>query len=307
MVVFSRLLEIRDGSPPSDEELLELRTYNSVYVIFNDKLNMAYIGETDNTWYRIFNFWKVDKRHVDGRRSPIHRLFEDDYDNTIFMILETDCNNQEREYYWDEWYRSNTNYLVVSQPGRPHIKVRSGYKVVNNGIINKQVPNSDIDKYLDAGWMLGYTPNVRRITSDRLIGNHNTLNHKWVNKDGVETSVKSEDYQSYLDSGWLPGRITSIIPSNRGKIAINNGTTNKYVGGSELDKWLSDGWLLGSKWYSKGKGIPLSDDHKKNLRRPNKKYLFKRPDGTTIILSKPGTVLKTHTDWINLGLVTDQD
>lgn len=89
-ITFKRLLEIRDGSSMTKEESEVLTSKNSVYLILNDQLNKVYIGETTDIHVRLFTFWKEDKRHVGGINSPIVRLFDNDIDNTFFIVLEHD-------------------------------------------------------------------------------------------------------------------------------------------------------------------------------------------------------------------------
>ena len=112
-ISFKRLLEIHENLDNIElingEEILKAN--NAVYIIFNDKLNIAYIGETVNVFYRIFRFWKEDKRHVDGVNAPISKYFNRDYENTFIEILEHDCENIKREYYWHDYYRNNSNYI----------------------------------------------------------------------------------------------------------------------------------------------------------------------------------------------------
>lgn len=74
-ISFKRLLEISNGSDMSDEERKTLNTKNTVYLIINYNINKLYIGETVDTYSRLFTFWKEDKRHVNGVNAPINKIF----------------------------------------------------------------------------------------------------------------------------------------------------------------------------------------------------------------------------------------
>ncbi len=162
---FTRLLDIsNDWDLILPEEELILKTYHTVYAIINDKLNMIYIGETDDTFIRLFLFWKEDKRHVTGSMAPINKLFNGDYENTYFVLLEKDCDNRTREYYWHDYYRDNTDYIIVSLPGR-HGCTNPGNKgmiAINKGNRQTYINPLDLEKFEKLGWTKGGKKNRPR-------------------------------------------------------------------------------------------------------------------------------------------------
>lgn len=156
-ISFKRLLEIDSGSEMTPEEVFILNTHNVVYAIYNNKLNKIYIGETVDTYIRLFSFWKKDKRHVSGKNSPLIKLFGGDTENTYFRILENDCNNQEREFYWDKYYRETTDYIIISHPGR-HGCTNPGNKgliAIHKGNLQTYINPLDLDVFLAQGWCKG--------------------------------------------------------------------------------------------------------------------------------------------------------
>ena len=51
----------------------------------------------------------------------------------------------------------------------------------------------------------------------------------------------------------------------KGRIYVNNGTTNKQISPDELDTYISEGWLRGKK--------PLSEEHKKKIGQASKGHI----------------------------------
>lgn len=168
-ISFKRLIEIDSGSEMTPEETAILRTYNVVYAIYNDILNKIYIGETVDTSMRLFSFWKKDKRHVSGGNSPIFKLFEGDFENTYFKILESNCDNQDREFYWDKYYRKTTGYIIVSHPGR-HGCTDPGNKgliAIHKGNLQTYINPVDLNIFLSQGWFKGGKPQGPRTEKQR--------------------------------------------------------------------------------------------------------------------------------------------
>ena len=122
----------------------------------------------------------------------------DDYDKTI-------------------WVHITTN--------RKHI-----HKIINNIVVSKYVYESELQKYLDEGWVKGGLPiackgNIRIINNDKT----------------KEKFVKPQELQKYLDEGWVKGRIQT------GRIHICRGLyEHKMVYPNELQKYLDEGWVKGS-------------------------------------------------------------
>lgn len=156
-ISFKRLLEIEQGSKMTTDEEFILMTKKSVYAIYNKNINKIYIGETVDTYIRLFSFWKKDKRHVTGINSPIIKYFDGDFENTYFKVLEFNCDNQEREFFWDNYYRNNTSYIIISHPGR-HGCTNPGNKgliAINKGSQQTYINPSDFEIFSSLGWSLG--------------------------------------------------------------------------------------------------------------------------------------------------------
>ena len=198
-ISFKRLLEIHENLDNIElingEEILKAN--NAVYIIFNDKLNIAYIGETVNVFYRIFRFWKEDKRHVDGVNAPISKYFNRDYENTFIEILEHDCENIKREYYWHDYYRNNSNYIIVSHPGR-HGCTEPGNKgmiAIHRGDKQTYIRKDDLKLFESLGWEKGGKRNHPRTLEQRERISKSHLGQIPWNK-GLETTDEVRKKQS---------------------------------------------------------------------------------------------------------------
>ena len=66
-----------------------------------------------------------------------------------------------------------------------------------------------------------------------------------INKDGEVLYIYKSDLDKYLSKGWIKGNPKINPNTNSGKIVLNNGIITKFVDKSELDKYLSEGWIKG--------------------------------------------------------------
>ena len=88
-----------------------------------------------------------------------------------------------------------------------------------------------------------------------------------INKDGVGLCVKDNELQKYLDEGWQIGQIND--PNKKkttGYVFINNGIKNKSVPLSELNSYLSNGYVKSMlRKKAKGSSTIESIDNEKNI------------------------------------------
>ena len=214
LVELSNLENIKDGI--TDEEAKIICTYHTVYVIFNDRLNKVYIGETEDTFVRLFSFWKEDKRHVTGINAPINKIFESDIENTYFAILEENCNNHEREYFWHDYYRSNYNYIIVSHPGRHGCTNpgNKGYIAIHKDDCQKYIDKRDLEIYEKDGWVKGGKKNHCR-TQDQI----NNISKAHLGQEAWNKGRKLTDKQKVKYKGLYqkPDGTTVIFPKHAAK------------------------------------------------------------------------------------------
>lgn len=83
--------------------------------------------------------------------------------------------------------------------------------------------------------------------------------NKMMNKDGTCIRVHPEEFEKYLSEGWVFGGLKRNVNRSgknnpmfgksavKGRKWIHKGKDKKYVYESELDVYLTDGWLFGMK------------------------------------------------------------
>lgn len=100
-----------------------------------------------------------------------------------------------------------------------------GRKCINDGKINKYVPEAMLNEYLDSGWELGQIPKDR---SDRI----NKFKQTHYSKDNTE---------------WK----NNISKSVKGRKLVTNGIIDKQIRLDELEYYLFIGFKLG-RWKARG-------------------------------------------------------
>ena len=94
-----------------------------------------------------------------------------------------DQSGENNPFYGKHHSEQTRSHLSKSIKGRVH---------VNNGIINKQVRQSELQSYLDNGFTLGRMKSaVKRV---------------WIHKDRASKLIAESDVNTFLQSGWVIGR-----------------------------------------------------------------------------------------------------
>ena len=280
-ISFKRLLEINNGSDMSDEERKILNTKNTVYLIINYDINKLYIGETVDTYSRLFTFWKEDKRHVTGINAPINKIFLGNIENTFFSILEEGCEDLvSREFYWHDYYRTNYNYVIVSHPGK-HGCTNPGNKgliAIHKDNVQTYINKNDLDTYLSSGWKKGGKKNKKRTKEQR-----ENISKAHLGKTPWNKGIKLSEEQKNKYKG-VKKSITFLKTEeqkkilrdkNTGRIKIHKGSEERQIFKDQLQKFLSSGWE---------KGIY------------KRKALFINSLGEEIIYNK-SSARRNHKDW----------
>ena len=127
----------------------------------------------------------------------------------------------------------------------------TGGKYVYKDNIVKHIKEYEVDTYLAAGWELG-NPNAA----------HKDKSKKYcITNEVIFKRVKQDELNKYLELGWRLGtpkatnetkqKMSISLKGHRcntkNKIVVTNGKINKFIYKEELDNYLADGWLLGSK------------------------------------------------------------
>ena len=102
------------------------------------------------------------------------------------------------------------------------------HKIINNIVVSKYVYESDIQKYLDEGWVKGSN-------------DHSILGKIKIIRNNDCIVINPNELQKYLDEGWVRGS----KPSTVGKTVISKDGKNKFIYPDELQKYLDEGWVKG--------------------------------------------------------------
>ena len=276
-----------------DQKRLGINNFKKEYIEFFNDNNALLAAERkvvnwdilrDPLCYNIILGGGGDIRGVSPIRNIITgevkaKPLNDDYDKTIWVHITTNrkrihkiINNIVVSKYV---YESDLqNYLDEGwvRGGLPNI---SGKIKINNTKKTKYVYESELQKYLDEGWVRGGLP-IACKGNIRIINNDKTK----------EKLVKPQELQKYLDEGWVRGSM------HTGRIHIYRGLSeHKMVYPNELQKYLDEGWVRGSNDHSILGKIKIIRNNDCIVINPNElqKYL----DEGWVRGSKPSTAGKT--------------
>lgn len=107
---------------------------------------------------------------------------------------------------------------------------------INNGIKNKVIKPTELDKYLNNGWKYGEL--------------HSSTKGKIVVNNGItDMFIYEYELENYLSNGWKKGGISR----NKGNksfakdlIWINNGISQKRISKDILNEYINNGWKKGT-------------------------------------------------------------
>lgn len=121
---------------------------------------------------------------------------------------------------------------------------------VNNGKINKFISKSDLDEYINKGWIKG-------IIIDRRGFKHsfnsiqkikaNQQNRIWVHQETKNKKIKKEELDEYITKGYTLGRYqnkTKYRHKNK-YVWLTKDGVNKLVGINYLELYINTGWVRG--------------------------------------------------------------
>lgn len=137
---------------------------------------------------------------------------------------------------------------------------------VNDGKNTSTILSKDLEYYLEKGWVKG------RLFKQFGKGT------VWMNDGHKSYQVKQEDVEDYLAKGFCKGMYkTSAMKSyshsnssTSGRLAIHKGSSKKYIDKKELNKYLEEGWVLGTGLRPRlGATVPqeVRDKISKGLRK----------------------------------------
>ena len=129
------------------------------------------------------------------------------------------------KYLSEGWVKGG---LSRNKNAKSHIK---GCVWINNGIEQQRIAVSDLDKYLSEGWVKG----TCQKTTKGYIKLTNGINSISIDPNNIE------QIKHYKELGWIEG----ITRNWKKRIWVNNGKTSNMILLSDLDKYLSEGWVKG--------------------------------------------------------------
>ena len=151
-------------------------------------------------------------------------------------------------------YANNPNDYVHHSKGRI---------VLNNGAIHKYVLLNDLDEYLSQGWIKGEIE-------------HSTKNRINIKKDNKQKFIYEEDLDKYLSEGWVVGICQK---TTKGYIKLTNGSENVSIDPCKTEQikyYIDLGWTYGvSREVTKHVWINNTIESKMILKSDLNKYLSK--------------------------------
>lgn len=193
------------------------------------------------------------------------------------------------QYGWSESLKA-VSKIPCSRKTRQKLReIREGRICITDGTREYFILKENIDKY--PGFYRGHTEEHKRK------GGLQSRYRKYVHKDGRERLVKPEQLEEFLNRGYALGRLESHnvslnknkkgkkstrigvrhsdevrkrmseahrgnIPGNKGKVSIIKGGDKRYVSVEDLEKFLHEGWVRGSKKLSVESRLKLSKNSK---------------------------------------------
>jgi hypothetical protein len=183
-----------------------------------------------------------------------------------------------------------------------------GRIVITNGTRTKRVLSTEIESYIDAGWVYGQFSSPET-TAARQNANSKRKGYSWITKDGHSKQVTSDELPCAIADGWIQERIVNMAAA-KGKHRIKVNGKCKFVdeipAGANLESIVSHN--LGAKAYNDGHkniyllpeddiplgfvigGLPRTNEHLRWFNDGSKNYLIKP--------SLAGLLTKGRLKWI---------
>lgn len=234
-----------------------------IYKIINKINDKFYIG-----WHKTIDI--NDEYYGSGLciKAAIEKYGKQNFKKEILYVFSSrkDAVDKEKELVTEDLVNDPMCYnLTIGGQGGFHYirkqdkhKSNKGRKIIHNKAINKttKVLNKDLQKYLDAGWELGFHPDsLKKMSEAGKIKIQNETHRKknsetkkdsyiLENKEtGEKKFIKKSISHEYIKNGW-----TIFVRKNiKDKILIHNVSTKKsiYVNKEEINEYIKNGWSKG--------------------------------------------------------------
>lgn len=228
-----------------------------IYRIVNKVNGKCYVGQSVNVEGRLSNHLKWLSSGSHGNKHLQSAYNKYGADNFITEVLE-ECSKSDlnaREKYWISYYDS----------------FNSGYNLTTGGeyaggFIHSQLTKDKISEALRKNNPMKRYEVVKKSNIDRVWSDESRdklrksqMDRVWITKGDRLKRVKSSDVDSYTDDGWIIGIHTvrksrtsgeyrpgnNFKSANKGRVSITKDGVSKYVSQSDLDSYLSQGWVRG--------------------------------------------------------------
>lgn len=136
---------------------------------------------------------------LDLRDNTNKNISKEEFDNNDFYVGVTynyfpaaDCNG-------NKYYVHKNDTRVLSG----ELKHHSAYLIaITNGINNRRIKPTELDKYLDDGWRYGVTTWKENPTKETI----------HIHKNGIRKRIKPEYLEQYIQEGWIIGLQKVVCP-----------------------------------------------------------------------------------------------
>lgn len=237
---------IKGGLPRSEEAKLNYKSGTTGKTTINNGKIEIFVEKDEVDEYRILGFTEGRLPMKDISKFKLSLAHSN-------KVLTVDHRNN---------IGKSTKGVSKSQTMKDNLsETRTGMIYINNSNTEKIINPSDVNEYLEYGWILGKLPmpkSHRESISKNSIGKPGTTTGKiFITNSFVEKAIFKEELDDYILAGWIKGRkplteetkskLKGRKGSTAGKIGINNGVSNKFINSKELDYYISIGFIKGLK------------------------------------------------------------
>lgn len=138
--------------------------------------------------------------------------------------------------------------LVFTEETKRKMSLSSrGRKIIHKNDINKRIKEEELEKYLNDGWVLGWSDKTKD-TYQKVFQTPKEI--RIINKKRIHNKIMTLKHA--IKGGIKKG--TALGPNkNKGHKWIYKEEVRKTVPFEEIEKWLNEGWILGTPESHKNK------------------------------------------------------
>ena len=264
--------------------------YGYIYETTNLVNNKKYIGQ--------HRAEKFDEKYVGSGKYLWNAIRKYGIENFECKIIE-ECDSREqlneREIYWISFYNAvkSKNYYNITKGGKYYnpyeglnkedyerackklSESSKGKVTINNGKIERRINSSELQEYLNNGFILGqldshkmpgerngmYNKTHSNETKEKLVScnlgkNNPSYGKHWYTDGTNEIYIREDEYELYYKDTYKRGRIkrTNVEGNrrggltNKGSILVTNGIITKRIRPEILNDFILLGYHKGVHW-----------------------------------------------------------